>query len=159
MVNNLCNVVGTAEIPNLTIPWTLRWCLCVVDECTRKMKLTRSTPYTYMSITRIQTKSITEENRASFHSLVDSFTTPEYPCLAASWCDSLVRGTRDPRPAASKRFPIVLGDTAGETCARISSLDYVRAANAARIMHRSWRASVLRGRLRIWECSTDPCWN
>ena len=40
-------------------------------------------------------------------------------------------------PAASRLFPIVLGDTAGATCARISSLDAVPVDTAARTMRRS----------------------
>ena len=50
---------------------------------------------------------------------------------------SLARVTRDLSPAASRRFPMVLGDTAGVTCAGISSLDVVRAATAARTIRRS----------------------
>ena len=75
---------------------------------------------------------------------------------------SVVRGTRDLSPAASRWFPMVLGDTAGATCTRISSLDTVRAATAAHTMRQTWRESVLRGRpepgFRVWECSTDHCW-
>ena len=50
----------------------------------RKITLTMSTPYMCTSITRIQTEPslITEDNRAPFH----CFTTPEYLCLAGSWC-------------------------------------------------------------------------
>ena len=72
---------------------------------------------------------------------------------------SLARGKRDLSPAASRRFPRVLGDTVGATCARISSL---YTATDARTMRRSWRASVLLGSpesgLRVWECSADHCW-
>ena len=72
---------------------------------------------------------------------------------------NLVRGTHELSPAASRRFPMVLGHTAGATCDRVSSLDAVRAATAARTMCRSWRASVLYGRpvpgLRTWECSRN----
>ena len=50
---------------------------------------------------------------------------------------SVARGISDLSPAAGKRFPMVLGDTADATCARISSLDAVRAATAARTMRRS----------------------
>ena len=57
---------------------------------------------------------------------------------------------------------MVLGGTAGATCVRISSLDSVRVATAVPSMRRSWLASVLRGRqepgIRVWECSTDHCW-
>ena len=71
---------------------------------------------------------------------------------------SLARGTRDLSPAASRLFPMVLGDKAGTTCAWISPLDAVRAATAARTMRRSLRASVLcEPGLRMWECSTDHC--
>ena len=47
---------------------------------------------------------------------------------------SLVRGTRDLNPAASRRFPMVLDDIAGATCAQISSLEAVRLDTAARTM-------------------------
>ena len=40
-------------------------------------------------------------------------------------------GRRYLSPAASRRFPMVLGDTPGATCAQISSLDAVQAAAAA----------------------------
>ena len=62
---------------------------------------------------------------------------------------SLARGTRDLNPAASRRFPMFLCDTAGVTDARISSLN---AANAVHTMCRSWRASVLRGRVGSNAC-------
>ena len=39
--------------------------------------------------------------------------------------DSLAKGTHDLSPAASRRFPTVLGDTAGATCAQISSPEAV----------------------------------
>ena len=75
---------------------------------------------------------------------------------------SLARGTCNLSPAASRQFPMGLVDTAGATCARISSLDAVRATTAARTMHRSWRASVLRSHpepgLQVWECSMDHYW-
>ena len=76
---------------------------------------------------------------------------------------SLARGTRDRSPAASKQFRMVLGAISGLICVRISSLDAVQAATAARTMRWSWRASVLCSRpvpdLRVWECSTDYRWN
>ena len=72
---------------------------------------------------------------------------------------SLTRGTRDVSHATRKRFSMVLCDTAGTTCARIS---FLFAVTAVRTMRRSWRASVLRGRpepgLRVRECSSDHCW-
>ena len=56
---------------------------------------------------------------------------------------------------------MIIGDTTGDACARISFLDAVWAANTARTMRRSSRPSVLGGRpelgLRVWECSTDYC--
>ena len=75
---------------------------------------------------------------------------------------SLAKGTCDPSPAASRQFPMVLDDTAGATCAQISSLDAVWAATADCTMRRSWCASILYGRpepgLQVWECSTNHCW-
>ena len=50
---------------------------------------------------------------------------------------SLARGTRDLNLAESRRFPMVLGDKAGATCARISSLDAIRAVTDAPTMRRS----------------------
>ena len=56
---------------------------------------------------------------------------------------------------------MVICGTADATCARIFSLDAIRAATAALTVRLSWRASVLRGRsklgLRVWEYSTDHC--
>ena len=124
--------------------------------------LTWFTPYRCTSITSTQTEPalITNNNRAPFplssrpfHYTQGSF----WRCRGISGC--LARGTRDLSPVASRRFPMVLGDTVGTTYAQISSLVAVRAATAARTMHRSWRASVLRGRpeigLQVWECSID----
>ena len=52
---------------------------------------------------------------------------------------------------------MVLGDTAGATSSRISSLD----ATTASTMRQSRRVSVFDGRpepnLWVWECSTDHC--
>ena len=56
---------------------------------------------------------------------------------------SLIRGTRDLSAAASRRFPMILGDTAGATYARISSLYAVQEVTATRTMRQSWLASVL----------------
>ena len=59
----------------------------------------------------------------------------------ACWCrgvsGKLTRGTRDMSLAASRRFPMALGDTAGATCAWSSSLDDVQAAIAACTMRQS----------------------
>ena len=49
----------------------------------------------------------------------------------------LVKSTRDLSPAASRQFPMIIGDTAGATCALFSSLDAVRAATAASTMRQS----------------------
>ena len=75
---------------------------------------------------------------------------------------ALARGTHYLTPAASRRFPMDLGDTAGAICAQISSLDAVQAATAAHTMHQSTRAFVLCAHpepgLQVWGCSTDYCW-
>ena len=75
---------------------------------------------------------------------------------------SLARGTSGLSPATSRRFPLIVGDIAGATYARISSLDAVRTATVALTMRRSWRTSVLgvspEPGLRVWVCSTDHCW-
>ena len=73
-LNYLCNVECTMKPEGV---------LRVVDESFRKM-LTRSKPNTCTSISRIQIEPTL--NRAPFHSPVDSFTTPEQPCLAVKWC-------------------------------------------------------------------------
>ena len=74
---------------------------------------------------------------------------------------SLARSTRDLSPAAISRFPMVLGDTAGATYARIFSLDALWGATAAHTMQRSGSASALCGHpepgLQVWECSTNHC--
>ena len=52
---------------------------------------------------------------------------------------------------------MVLGDTAGATCGRISFLGAVRAATAARTMRRSRRASVLSDRPDlVYGCENVP---
>ena len=60
---------------------------------------------------------------------------PRFRCRGVSGI--LARGTRDVSPAVSRRFPMVLGGTAGAKCARVSSVDAVRATTAARTMRRS----------------------
>ena len=80
----------------------------------RTMTLTWFTPYTCMSIARIETKPtlITEDNRAPFHSPIDSlWHHSSRACRDVS--DSLTRGIRDQSPAACRRFPMVFGDIAG----------------------------------------------
>ena len=77
-------------------------------------------------------------------------------------CGSLARDTSELSTAASRWFPIVLGDTAGAIYSRISSLSAVLTVTAVHTMRRSLRVSVLRGRpehgLLVWECSTDHYW-
>ena len=133
----------------------------------RRMTLTRSTPYTcslrpslayrqnlFLSLKKTECHSTLQSNISRHQS------NHVWRCRGVS--GSLARGPRDLSPAASRWFPMVLGDTAGVTCAQTSSLDSVRAATAARIMRRSWRASVLSGRpepgIQVWECSTGNCW-
>ena len=117
--------------------------------------------YTHISITRIQTEPtvIIEDNSASFQSTLSwHHSSRAWRCRSVS--GSLARDRHDLSPAASRRFPMVLGDTAGATCTQISSLDV---ATTAHTMCQPWHASVLRGRaepgLRVWECTTDYCWN
>ena len=62
---------------------------------------------------------------------------------------SQVRDTRDPSPAASRCFPMVLGYTAGATCDRISYLDV---ATAACTMHMYYVAT---GNL-VYGCGKFP---
>ena len=45
----------------------------------------------------------------------------KFPSVRCGVCGSLARGTRNLSPAASRLYPMVLDDTAGATCARISS--------------------------------------
>ena len=116
--------------------------------------LTRSMPYT---CTRIQT----ELKSIECHSTLQSTLSRHQSNRAWRCRGSLAIGTRNLSPAASRRFPMVLGDTASATCAQISSLDAVRAATAARTVRRTWRQSELYGRaepgLWVWECFTDHC--
>ena len=102
----------------------------------------------------------TERHSTLQSSLSRHQSSRAWRCRGAS--GSQARDTRDLSPAISRQFPMVLGDTAGPTCARISSLDAVQAATTARTMCRSWCAYVLRGRpepgLQVWECCTDHCW-
>ena len=107
----------------------------------RKMTLTMSALYTCSSITRLQTESILIIKER--HYTLQSILSRHQSCRA--WRShgvrgSLARGIRDLSSVASRRFPIVLDDTAGATCARISSLDSVRLATADRTMRRSCRA-------------------
>ena len=85
----------------------------------QKMTFARSTLYLCMPI-QTEPTLITEDNRMPFHSPVDLL---QHQSSHAWWCrgvsGSLARGTHDLTPAASRQFPVVLGDTAGATCARV----------------------------------------
>ena len=48
---------------------------------------------------------------------------------------SLAKGTSNLSPAASRQFQMVLGDTAGATCALISSLNAVQSVTTARTIY------------------------
>ena len=139
--------------------WSLRWGLCVMGECTLEdgvHQVYAKHVYVHHSHTLI-----TEDNRAQFHTPVDFFSHHQsiraWQCCGVS--GSLPRGTCDLSIATSRWFPMVLHDTAGATCAWISSLDV---AIAAQTMRRSWDASVLHGHLEaglwVWEYFTDHCW-
>ena len=129
-------------------PWSLRWGLYVMEWmhpgrwCSPGLCCTRVCP-----------------SFAYRQNLLSSLKTTECHCGVSG---SLARGTRNLSPAANRRFPMVLGDTAGATCAWISFLDALWAATSARTMHPSWHASVLRGcpelGIQLWECSSDHCW-
>ena len=161
------NLASPAETPNVTMscnwwpptPWSLRWGLCVVGKCTPEddahqvcavhMCVHHShTDWTYSHHWR-QQNAIPLSSRLCHNTSV---------AMLHGVSSSLARGTCDLSPAASRRFPMVLGGTADVTCAWISSLDAVWAATIARTMHQSWCVSVLHGcpelGLRMWECST-----
>ena len=74
---------------------------------------------------------ITEDNIAPYHSPVASSTTPSRARRCCGVSGNLARDTCDLSSILSRRFPMVLGDTTGATCTRISSLDAIRAATAA----------------------------
>ena len=142
------------------IPWSLRWGLCVVGECTPE-----DDAHFVYAIHVYAHYSHTDRNYSRHwrqQSVIPFFIRLFHDTIIAVLDGVVARRTRDLSPAASRRFPMVLGDTAGAKCAQMCSLDAVRAATVARTMRRYWRASVLRGRpehgLRVWECSTDYCW-
>ena len=119
----------------------------------RKMTLTRSTLYhSHKDTIYSQQRTISLSSRL-FH---------DTRVAVVDISGSLARSTRDLVPSTSRRFTMVLGDTAGATCARIFSLDAVQAVTAAHTILSSCRASVLCGRpelgLRVCECCTDHCW-
>ena len=143
-------------------PWSLKWNLCVVGECTHEdnaHQVYAVHVYVHQSNTD---RSYSHYWRQTEYHLTLSRHQISHPWRCSDVSGSIARGTRDLSPAASRRFPMSLDDAAGATCARISSQDAVRAVTAARTMRRSWRASVLRGRpepdLWLWECSINNCW-
>ena len=145
-------------------PWVLTddsWGVACVSwaNALQKLTLTRSMLYICMSITHIQTEPtfITKDNGVPFHSPVD------FHNLQCHGVDgSLARETCDLSHAASRWFPMVLGDKAGAKCAQISFLDAVQVATTGCTMRWSWHESVLCGHpgpgLWVWECFTDHCW-
>ena len=95
-------------------------------------------------------------NRSPFHTPLDSFG---HQSTLACRCGNLARDICDLGSAASWLFPMVLGDIAGAPCARISSLDAVRAVIAlALCVDIDVCLYYPEPRLRVWECSTDYCW-
>ena len=71
------NIVVVTDAPHTMKP-EVEACVSWANSL-RKMTLTRSTPHTCTSITRLWTEPslIAEDKRAPFHSPVDSFKTPE----------------------------------------------------------------------------------
>ena len=146
-------------------PWSLRWGLCVVGECTPEYNAHKGLRRTRVCPSLAYRQNLLSSLKTTEHHSALQSTLSWQQSSRAWWCHgvsgSLARGKRLSH-ASSKWFPIVLGHTAGSTCARISSLDAVRAATTARTLRQSWRASVLCGHpepgLRVWECSTDHCW-
>ena len=178
VVNNLCNVAGTLYFtlqkhqmwprgvtdgpdtmkPEMvpTYSWRMhsgRW---------RFPDLRQTSVRLSLAYRQKQLSSLATTKRHSTFQSTHSEHQNSRACRCRGVSGSLAKGTRDQSPAASGRFPKVLGDKAGATRAQISSLDAVRVATATRKMCRSWRASVLLGRpergLRVWECSTYHYW-
>ena len=84
-----------------------------------KMMLNRSTPNMCASITHIQTELLSTLKTTERHSTLQS-NLSQHQSSHARWCHHvsgiLARGTCDLSPAASRRFPMILDDTAGATC-------------------------------------------
>ena len=177
-VNNLCNVACTVYI-TLHKHWMWLW---VVTDGPHNMKpevgpVCRGWMHTGRWCSPALCHTHIRPSLAYRQSLLSSLKTTEchftlqltlsqhhssraWQCHSVS--GSLARGTSVLSSTASRQFPMVLGDTVGATCARISSLDAVRTVTAAHTMSWSWCASVLYGRpepsLRMWECSTGHYW-
>ena len=145
-----------AETPNVTAscnwwlptPWSLRWGLYVMGMhsgkwCSPGLHHTRLCP----SLTYRQ-NLLSSLKTTKCHFTFQS-TLSQQQSSSAWWCrgvsGSLAIDTCDLSSAASRWFPMVLGDTAGATCARISSLDVIWVATAACTMRQSQCAFVLHG--------------
>ena len=109
----------------------------------RNMTLTSSTSYTCTSIHpslayrhNLLSSLKTTERHSTLQSTLSRYqSSRDWRCRRVG--GNLVRGTRDLNLAARREFPMVLGDTAGPTCARIYSLDGIRAATTAHTMRQS----------------------
>ena len=142
--------------------WNLRWGLCVVGKCTPEDDAHQvKAVYVYVHHSHTD-RTYSHHWRQQSTILLSSWLFHNTRVAMLGVSSSLARGTCDLSPTASRRFPMVLGDTAGATCARISSLDAVWMATAACTMRRSWHSSVQRSHsepgLWMWECSTGHCW-
>ena len=92
----------------------------------QEMTLSRSTPYTCTSIARIHTLNLLSSLKITErHTNLQSYLSRHqnsrswFKCRGVS--GSLNECTSDLSPSASRRFLMVLSDTAGATCAQISS--------------------------------------
>ena len=124
------------------------------------MTLTKSTTYTCMSITRNTDRTYFRHWRQQCHSSFQSTLSRHQNSHAWQYhgvSGILAGGTRDLSPAASRWFPMVLGDTAGATYSWM-----LFRWPTANTMCRSWCVSVLCIRpesgLWVWKCFTDYCW-
>ena len=106
----------------------------------QKMTLTRSMSTCVHLSLRCRQNLLSSLKTTDCHSTLQS-TLSQHQSSQAWWCNgvsgSLVRGTHDLSPAASRWFPMVLVDTANATCAQISSLDAVQAATVTHAVRRS----------------------
>ena len=140
--------------------WNLRWGLCFMGECTPKKWCSPDLCHTHVCPSlKYRQNLLSWLKTVERHSTLQSTLSRHQSSWGVS--SSLARSTRDQSPTASRRFPVVIDDTAGATYAQISSLDAVRVATAACTMHWLWHASVLRVHpepgLWVCECSTDHC--
>ena len=93
--------------------------------------------------TRVRPSLAYRLNLLSYLRTTERHSTPQSTLLrhqggrAWQYCDvsgNLARGTRDLSTAASMRFPMLLGDTAGTTCGRISALGGHHCPHSASIL-------------------------